>query len=78
VNPELRFVLGPRLLDRTITYLESAGRPLGRKSLTRALHSQGAGSLQRIRQSITSNLRSGNLAHFPGYKIGLPAWKEKD
>jgi hypothetical protein len=77
VNPELRFVLSPRLLDRTITYLESVGRPLSRKSLTRALHLQGA-ALQRIRQSITSNLRSGNLAHFPGYKVGLPAWKEKE
>ena len=77
VNPELRFVLSPRLLDRIITYLESVGRPLSRKSLTRALHLQGAGTLQRIRQSITSNLRSGNLAHFPGYKVGLPAWKEK-
>jgi len=78
VNPELRFVLSPRLLDRTISYLESIGRPLSRKSLTHALHLQGAGTLQRIRQSITSNLRSGNLAHFPGYKVGLPAWKEKE
>lgn len=77
VNPELRFVLSPRLLDRTITYLESVGRPLSRKSLTRALHLQGAATLQRIRQSITLNLRSGNLTHFPGYKVGLPAWKEK-
>jgi hypothetical protein len=78
VNPELRFVLSPQLLDRTITYLESVGRPLSRKSLTRVLHLQGAGTLQRIRQSITSNLRSGNLARFPGYKVGLPAWKEKE
>ncbi|HET9166756.1 MAG TPA: hypothetical protein VFP11_12220 [Candidatus Angelobacter sp.] len=78
VNPELRFVLSPRLLDKTITYLESVGRPLSRKSLTRALHLQGAGTLQRIRQSLTSNLRSGNLAHFPGYKVGLPAWKKKE
>jgi len=78
VNPELRFVLSPRLLDRIITYLESVGRPLSRKSLTRALHLQGAGTLQRIRQSITSSLRSGNLARFPGYKVGLPAWKEKE
>jgi hypothetical protein len=78
VNPELRFVLSPQLLDRTLTYLESVGRPLSRKSLTHALHSQGAGPLQRIRQSITLNLRSGNLAHFPGFKVGLPAWKEKE
>ncbi len=78
VNPELRFVLSPRLLDRIITYLESVGRPLSRKSLTRALHSQGAGTLQRIRQTITMSLRTGNLAHFPGYKVGLPAWKKKE
>ena len=77
VNPELRFVLSPRLLDKIIAYLESVGRPLSRKSLTRTLHLQGAGTLQRIRQSITVNLRSGNLAHFPDYKVGLPAWKEK-
>lgn len=78
VNPELRFILSPRLLDRIITYLESVGRPLSRRSLTRTLHLQGAGALQRIRQTITSNLRSGNLAHFPGYKVGLPAWKKKE
>jgi len=78
VNPELRFVLSPRLLDKIIAYLESVGRPLSRKSLTRTLHLQGAGTLQRIRQSITVNLRSGNLAHFPDYKVGLPAWKEKE
>jgi len=77
VNPELRFVLSPRLLDKIIAYLESVGRPLSRKSLTHTLHLQGAGTMQRIRQSITVNLRSGNLAHFPDYKVGLPAWKEK-
>jgi hypothetical protein len=78
VNPELRFVLSPRLLDKIIAYLESVGRPLSRKSLTHTLHLQGAGTMQRIRQSITVNLRSGNLAHFPDYKVGLPAWKEKE
>lgn len=77
VNPELRFVLSPRLLDKIIAYLESVGRPLSRKSLTHSLHLQGAGTLQRIRQSITLNLRSGNLAHFPDYKVGLPTWKEE-
>lgn len=78
VNPELRFVLSPQLLDRIIAYLESVGRPLSRKLLSHVLHLQGAGTLQRIRQSITLNLRSGNLAHFPDYKVGLPAWKEKN
>jgi hypothetical protein len=78
VNPELRFILSPRLLDRIIAYLESVGRPLSRKSLTHTLHLQGAGTMQRIRQSITANLRTGNLAHFPDYKVGLPGWKEKE
>jgi hypothetical protein len=36
---------------------------------------QGAGPLQRIRQSIIANLRSGNLALYSRNKIGLPAWK---
>lgn len=78
VNPDLRFALRPQLLDRIISYLESVGRPLSRKALTHALDLQRAAPLQRIRQAITFNLRSGNLAYFPGYKVGLPAWKAKE
>jgi len=35
------------------------------------------GSLVRIRQTITTNLRSGNLVLIDGDKVGLPAWKAK-
>src|SRR5690242_16907452 len=56
VNPEIRFVLRPQMLDAIITYLESVNHPLNRKSLTNALFVQGAGSRQRIAQSITANL----------------------
>jgi hypothetical protein len=34
------------------------------------------GPMQRIRQSITSNLRIGNLTVHSGNKVGLPAWKK--
>jgi|SRR5438270_14071168 len=78
VNPEIRFALRPQMLDAIITYLESINRPISRNSLTNALYMQRAGSRQRIRQSITANLRCGNLAHFPGYKVGLPTWEEKE
>ena len=75
VNPELRFVLRAQMLDPIVAYLKSVGKPIDRSRLTRALYSQGAGPLQRIRQSITTNLRAGNLTLHSGSKVGLPAWK---
>lgn len=48
---------------------------MNRNKLERELYSQAAGPLQRIRQSITTNLRSGNLTLHSGNKVGLPAWK---
>jgi hypothetical protein len=76
VNPELRFVLRSQMLDAIITYLKSAGKPVERNRLARALYAQAAGPMQRIRQSITSNLRIGNLTVHSGNKVGLPAWKK--
>jgi hypothetical protein len=76
VNPELRFVLRSQMLDAIIAYLKSAGKPVEKNRLTRALYAQGAGPMQRIRQSITINLRAGNLTLHPGNKVGLPAWKK--
>ena len=76
VNPELRFVLRSQMLDAIIAYLKSAGKPVEKTRLTRALYAQGAGPMQRIRQSITINLRAGNLTLHPGNKVGLPAWKK--
>jgi hypothetical protein len=77
VNPELRFVLRAQMLDPIVTYLKSVGKPVERNQLQRALYNQGAGPMQRIRQSITTNLRAGNLTLHPGNKVGLPAWKIK-
>ena len=76
VNPELRFVLRSQMLDAIIAYLKSAGKPVEKNRLTRALYAQGAGPMQRIRQSITTNLRIGNLTLYSGNKVGLPAWKK--
>ena len=75
VNPELRFVLRSQMLDAIVAYLKSARKPVERNRLARALYAQGAGPMQRIRQSITTNLRIGNLTLYSGNKVGLPAWK---
>jgi hypothetical protein len=77
VNPELRFALQSQMLDPIIAYLKSVGKPVNRNKLARDLYAQAAGPIQRIRQSITTNLRSGNLTLHYGNKVGLPAWKEQ-
>jgi hypothetical protein len=77
VDPELRFVLRPQVLDAIVTYLQSIGKPLKRQTLIRDLNLRGAGLPHRIQQSITVHLRAGNLVLFPGKKVGLPAWKDK-
>lgn len=78
VDPEMRFVLRPQILDAIITRLQSVGEPIERHELVRDLNTQGAGIPQRIKQSITQNLRSGNLILFPGSRIGLPEWKNPE
>ena len=78
VDPELRFVLRPQILDAIITRLQSIGEPVSRRLLVRDLNTQGAGVVQRIQQAITVNLRSGNLVLMPENKIGLPAWKTRE
>ncbi|HEY2495795.1 MAG TPA: hypothetical protein VGK24_01895 [Candidatus Angelobacter sp.] len=78
VNPELRFMLRPQILDAIISHLQSGGKPVSRKMLARILNLQGAGQLMRIRQAITANLRSGNLKRFGENKVGLPAWSAKE
>jgi hypothetical protein len=75
VNPELRFVVRAQMLDPIVAYLKSAGKPVEKNRLVRALYAQAAGPIQRIRQSITMNLRAGNLTLHSGNKVGLPAWK---
>lgn len=76
VDPELRFALRPQILDAIIIYLQSVGEPVNRQELVRILNAQGAGIPQRIKQSITQNLRSGYLMLYPGNKVGLPDWKK--
>ena len=75
VNPELRFVVRNQMLDPIVAYLKSVGKPVERNRLVRALYAQAAGPMQRIRQSITMNLRAGNLTLHAGNKVGLPTWK---
>jgi hypothetical protein len=77
VNPEVRFVLRTQMFDLIVVYLKSVGKPVERNRLQRALYNQAVGSMQRIRQSITTNLRTGNLTLHSGSKVGLPAWKNK-
>ena len=77
VNPELRFVLRSQILDAIVAYLKSARKPVERNRLTRALYAQAVAPIQRIRQSITTNLRIGNLTLYSGNKIGLPAWNNR-
>ncbi|HEY7403661.1 MAG TPA: hypothetical protein VIB39_09080 [Candidatus Angelobacter sp.] len=78
IDPDLRFALRPQILDAILSHLQGAGKPVNRKALTRILHMQEVGTLQRIRQAITLNLRSGNLLLYPGNRIGLPAWKGRE
>ena len=77
VNPELRFVVQAQMLDPIIAYLKSVGKPVNRNKLARDVYAQAAGPMQRIRQSITTNLRSGKLTLHHGNKVGLPEWKEQ-
>lgn len=77
VDPELRFMVRPKMLDAIIIYLRSVGEPVSRNSLVHDLSTQAAGDLRRIRQSITANLLSKNLVMNADNKIGLPEWKKK-
>jgi hypothetical protein len=77
VNPDLRFAVRSKMLDAIVAYLERAAAPVSRDILVHDLLAQGAGALHRIRQSVTANLRRGNLVLCPEDKIGLPEWREK-
>ena len=78
VDPELRFVLRPQILDAIITHLQSIGQPIDRQELVRDMNAQGAGIPQRIKQSITHGLRSEHLTLYLGSKVGLPEWKGRE
>lgn len=73
VDPGMRFLARPQLLDIIVALLEKAGKPLDRAVLVRALLVQG-GSSRQVRYSIHGYLRDGNLTLYQGDKIGLPEW----
>ena len=73
VDPEMRFLARPRLLDVIVSLLEKAGKPLGREALVRTLLVQG-GSSRQVRYCIQVYLRNGSLALYRVDKIGLPEW----
>ena len=73
VDPDMRFLARPQVLDVILTLLEKAGKPLGREALVRTLLVQG-GSSRQVRYCIQVYLRNGSLTLFRGDKIGLPEW----
>src|SRR6478752_953879 len=46
VDPDLRFLARPQMLDVIVTLLQKAGKPLGREALLRTLIAQGGSSRQ--------------------------------
>ena len=54
VDPDMRFLARPRLLDVIVVLLEKAGKPLGREELVQTLLMQGGGSSRQVRYSIQS------------------------
>lgn len=76
VDPDMRFLARPRLLDVIVSLLEKAGKPLGREALVRTLLVQG-GSSRQVRYSIQGYLDNGSLTLYRGDKIGLPEWSAK-
>jgi hypothetical protein len=77
VDPNLRFMVRPQILDAIVTHLLSVGEPVGKEELAHKLFAERVESLERIRQSITVSLRSRKLANWPHNKIGLPEWKKR-
>lgn len=73
VDPGLRFLARPQMLDVIVALLEKAGKPVERAALVRALLVHG-GSSRQVRYSIHGYLRDGNLTLYQGDKIGLPEW----
>lgn len=72
IDPHLRFMARPQLLDAIIVYLQSAGGPVDRDQLARELSAQKVDTLERVRRVISQNLDNGRLVLHPGNKIGLP------
>lgn len=73
VDQDLRFMARPQALDVIVALLETAGKPLGREALVRALLMQG-GSSRQVRDLIHGYLHNKSLVLYRGDKIGLPEW----
>jgi len=76
VHPDLRFMVRPQILDAILKHLESADKPVSRAALARELAIQKVGTIERIRQCISTSLRTRKLALFPNNTVGLPQWKK--
>lgn len=77
VDPEFRFMVRPKVLDAILIYLHSVRSPVPKELLIDHLCKQSVGTIQRLRQSITINIRSGKLIVDRQNKIGLPEWTDR-
>lgn len=71
VDPHLRFMVRPQLLDTILVFLEDAGEPVDRETLVTELASREAGPRERVRQVVAQSLKNGRLVLHPDNKIGL-------
>ena len=53
IDPHLRFMARPQLLDAIIVYLQSAGGPVDRDQLAHELSAQKVDTLERVRRVIS-------------------------
>lgn len=72
IDPNFRFMARPQEMDAIVTYLESVGEPVEKRDLVNEMAGRGVGTLERIRQVIRMNLKSGKLKQVAENQIGLP------
>lgn len=72
IDPNFRFMARPQEMDAIVTYLESVGEPVEKRQLVYEMAARGLGTLERIRQVIRINLKSGRLQHYAENRVGLP------
>jgi hypothetical protein len=73
IDPDMRFLARPQVLDVIVALLEKARKPLDREALVRTLLLQGRSS-REVRDCIHGYLRNGSLTLYRGDKIGLRKW----
>jgi hypothetical protein len=72
IDPNLRFLVRPQVMDAIVVYLESVDGPVERTQLVNEMAARGVGTWERIRQIIRMNLQNGKLKLLAENKIGLP------